>query len=145
MKILLIPIITAAADLFTKKKVREKFRNGEKRHIKGRLYIWHVKNKGIAYNRLQDNRKKVMAVSGGACAAVAAWLFYLMRSGAGFFQKLGAALILGGGMGNLIDRIQNREVTDFIYIDFKKAPIFNVADIAAVLGGIVTVISSLGK
>ena len=59
------------------------------------------------------------------------------------WRKTGSALLLGGGIGNLVDRIKNKNVTDFIYVDFKKAPIFNVADIAALFGGILVVFKAM--
>lgn len=46
--------------------------------------------------------------------------------------KYGTALLLGGAMGNLIDRIWRGQVIDFL--DFRVWPVFNIADIAIVIG-----------
>ena len=43
---------------------------------------------------------------------------------------------LGGALGNFIDRIKNKNITDFIYVKYKKAPIFNLADIFLVISPI---------
>ena len=53
--------------------------------------------------------------------------------------KLGISTALGGALGNLIDRMKNGCVTDFIYIKSKKIknmPIFNIADVGIFLGSI---------
>ena len=143
MKYIFISIITALADLGVKEKVKKEMRVGEKRHIKGRLYLWHIKNRGLAYNKFEDERNKVVLASGAGVTAVFAALVYLIRSGAKPSAKIGPALILGGGLGNFIERVVHGEVTDFIYIDAPKAPIFNVADVVALFGGLITIVKSL--
>lgn len=140
MKYFLLSLITAAADLGTKEAVKKKLPSGHKKHIGGRLYLWHIKNRGLAYNSLEGRRYTVLAASSAAVGLVGSYLLYLVHTNARPADKIGPALILGGGLGNLIDRFKNKEVTDFLYIDFKKAPIFNLADITAVTGGIITVI-----
>lgn len=140
MKYFLLSLITAAADLGTKEAVKKKMPTGHKKHLGGRLYLWHIKNKGLAYNSLEGKRNTVLAASSAAVGIVGAYLLYLVHISARPADKIGPALILGGGLGNLIERLKNKEVTDFLYIDFKKAPIFNLADITAVTGGIITVI-----
>ncbi len=56
------------------------------------------------------------------------------------FTRIGLALQLGGAAGNLVDRIRVGYVIDFINISFFP-PIFNIADIAIVLGGILFIYS----
>ena len=46
------------------------------------------------------------------------------------------AMVLGGGIGNLIDRIRLKEVVDYIRVDFINFPIFNFADICVVIGAV---------
>ncbi|SDL20818.1 signal peptidase II [Maridesulfovibrio ferrireducens] len=60
-----------------------------------------------------------------------------------FFQISGLGFILGGAIGNLIDRILYGEVTDFldIYVGTYHWPAFNVADIAICLGALAMIIS----
>ena len=48
------------------------------------------------------------------------------------FLKTGMGLLIGGAIGNLIDRIKTGYVVDFI--DFRIWPVFNIADIAIVIG-----------
>ncbi|MEA4973227.1 MAG: signal peptidase II [Candidatus Metalachnospira sp.] len=143
MKYIMISLLAAAADLLTKEAVKKKVPVGERRQVCGRLYLWHIKNKGLAYNRLEESQEKVMAASAAGVSVVAACLLYLIHSNAKPMEKIGPALILGGGLGNLIDRIKNKEVTDFIYIKAGNAPIFNFADVSALCGGVVTIVKSL--
>ena len=48
------------------------------------------------------------------------------------FLKLGMGLLIGGAIGNLIDRLKTGYVIDFI--DFRVWPVFNIADISIVVG-----------
>ena len=59
--------------------------------------------------------------------------------------KLGFSFMLGGALGNLYERIFKNGVTDFIYIKFKKAPIFNVADIFILIGNFIILTVSFFK
>ena len=145
MKYFLLSAVLSIIDLVSKKSVKGKITLGKKKKIKGKLYLWHIKNKGMAYNKFEDSPKKVMMISSAVSAFIACYLAHLVKSGAGLAEKIGVSMVLGGGLGNLIDRIQHKEVTDFIYVDIKKAPIFNLADIFALAGGIITVIGSYFK
>jgi signal peptidase II len=60
---------------------------------------------------------------------------------------LGLSLILGGGIGNLVDRFVFGHVTDFIFIQwgFLRSGIFNVADVVIVTGGFILVSSHFAK
>ena len=125
MRYFLLSVFTAVLDLTSKEVVKNKMPVGQKKQISKKVFLWHIKNKGLAFG------------------AVGAHLFSLIHRNAGALEKTGSALLLGGGIGNLVDRIKNKNVTDFIYVDFKKAPIFNVADIAALFGGILVVFKAM--
>ena len=66
MKYFMLSLLAACADLVSKKAVRDNIPRGRKVHIKGRLYLWHIKNKGLAYNKLEDKRKTVVTASASA-------------------------------------------------------------------------------
>ena len=71
------------------------------------------------------------------CLVLVLGLYYLMRSKENArLMAFGIALALGGGMGNLYDRIVHGSVTDFMYMDFTfaRTGIFNVADVAIMIG-----------
>src|SRR5215469_5879986 len=65
-----------------------------------------------------------------SCAAVIVLLVLLARRGASMALQAGFALILGGTVGNLIDRIIRGQVVDFIYFHHNSFnyPVFNIAD-----------------
>ena len=61
---------------------------------------------------------------------------------------IGFSLIIGGGIGNIFDRIVYGSVTDFLYLDFGgifKTGIFNIADFSVTTGMILILISSFKK
>ena len=61
---------------------------------------------------------------------------------------IGFSLIIGGGIGNIFDRIAYGSVTDFLYLDFGgifKTGIFNIADLSVTTGMILILISSFKK
>lgn len=60
-------------------------------------------------------------------------------------EKLGYIFLLGGAAGNLIDRIKNKCVTDFIYVKKLKTTIFNFADVFIALGAIIILLVNFLK
>ena len=77
-------------------------------------------------------------------AVLVAVLLYLLcfRKDLLPFSRTGLLLALGGGIGNLVDRIvQGGRVTDFIEPLFVRFAVFNLADVAIVLGAALTILS----
>ena len=67
-----------------------------------------------------------------ALLLVAYWLFF--RSRGKYLQQAALILVLGGGIGNLIDRVLNGEVVDYINVLFMRFAVFNFADICVCVG-----------
>ena len=146
MKYIFISLITAILDQGTKAAAKKKLPVGKKKHVKGNFYLWHTKNTGLAYNKFKESRKIVLSATWAAVGIIFTYLCYLIKREAPAADKVGAALLLGGGVGNLIDRIKDKEVTDFMYIDIqeiKNMPIFNFADVAAATGALITIVRAL--
>ena len=96
----------------------------------GLIRIAHVENSGAAFGILQGAGPLLIACS---IAGIATALWFLRVSPAGDRASGAAvALVLGGAIGNLIDRLFRGTVTDFI--DPTHYPAFNVADSAIVVG-----------
>ena len=102
--------------------------------IKGVLNFTYVENRGAAFGMLSDSRWVFLL---GSVLIVAFIVFLILKMGNQnklFDVTLG--LILGGGIGNMIDRVRLGYVVDFI--DFCAFPfwkwVFNVADSAVVIG-----------
>ena len=75
--------------------------------------------------------------------AVAVISYYLKKKWTNWGYGLGLALLLGGTLGNFIDRLRLGYVVDMIQLDFINFPIFNVADCALTLGVIVLLLTMI--
>ena len=105
-------------------------------------------NKGAAFSFLASEAGWQRYLFTGISVAASLFLLYLLKRHAG--QKLfcwGVALILGGAVGNLIDRVMYGHVIDFL--DFHVAgwhwPAFNVADSAICIGAVLFVLDELRR
>jgi signal peptidase II len=116
--------------------------------ITGFFDLVHVRNKGMAFGLL--NRPDInfgsyilVAASIGAIVLLTVWFIRLKESDN--FTVLTLSLILGGAVGNLIDRLRFREVVDFldVYIGQYHWPAFNVADSAITVGTILLAITMI--
>lgn len=94
------------------------------------LELRHVHNTGIAFGLLQGQARLVLI----GTVVVAALLLLTLTTvpATDWRSSAGIALIAGGALGNLADRIRHGYVTDFIHLP--NWPTFNVADSAIVLG-----------
>ena len=98
----------------------------------------YVENTGAAFGILKDHRWVFMTLSVFLLVFV---FMFLIKSG--IKHKLfifSASLILGGGIGNMIDRVFLGYVIDFIKVTFIDFPVFNIADSAVVIGAILLAI-----
>ena len=97
--------------------------------------IVHFANTGAAFGILEGAGPLLVVTS---VVGVTLILVYLFNPGvASPLVRAGLALMLGGAIGNLIDRVGDGEVTDFI--KFPEWPSFNVADSAITIGVIILV------
>ena len=138
----LILIIAAvlAADQATKHAI-EKYTTADYLHvvIPGVLNFIHTHNPGVAFSLFADSHSPAVRFMLLAFSiAVIIFLFWLLaaeRAG-GRMGQVGMAMILGGALGNVFDRLTERGVTDFIdlHIQSHHWPTFNVADSAIVIG-----------
>ena len=94
------------------------------------LSIVSVRNRGIAFGLLDNGSEGlVIAVT---VVALAILVFFFARSAAGVWGWFGVGLVVGGALGNLIDRVRDGSVVDFIKFDLW--PAFNLADSAITVG-----------
>ena len=91
-----------------------------------------VLNPGMAFSLLSGKQFFLIAATGAALLLVAYWLFF--RSRGRKLQQAALILVLGGGIGNLIDRVLNGEVVDYINLLFMRFAVFNFADICVCVG-----------
>ncbi|MBQ5833428.1 MAG: signal peptidase II [Clostridia bacterium] len=96
------------------------------------LHFSFVRNKGAAFGMLQNQRWLFMVIS---TVAIVGLLIYLIRwKPKSIWVRLSIAMIIGGGIGNMIDRIFLGYVIDFIYFKLIDFPVFNVADSFVTVG-----------
>lgn len=98
--------------------------------IENIFHITYIKNPGAAFGILQHQTGLFIAIAGLLMGAV--WYFYPRLPQGYPLLRLAIALQVGGAAGNLLDRVRTGYVTDFF--DFRIWPVFNVADIAIVMG-----------
>lgn len=112
-----------------------------RRVVGSMIGVERVHNDGIAFGLLGNLGVLVTLVT---AAAVAAITFAFLRSAdPDWSTVLGTALLLGGAVGNLIDRLRFGYVTDFVTIG--RWPTFNVADAAITIGTGILLMTSLFK
>ena len=97
-----------------------------------------VLNPGMAFSLLSGKQLFLIAATGAALLLVAYWLFF--RSRGKKLQQAALILVLGGGIGNLIDRVRLGYVIDMLDTMFMDFPVFNVADVFVVCGTICALI-----
>ena len=128
-KILFVGVV--ALDQITKAIVMRSFVPGESLPILQDIFhLTYVLNPGAAFGILSNQRMFLMLMGAGLIAATL--YFYPLLKKSDDFLRFGAIAILSGAVANLIDRVQIGCVVDFF--DFRIWPVFNVADIAIVLG-----------
>lgn len=91
-----------------------------------------VLNPGMAFSLLSGKQLFLIIATSAALLAVAYGLFF--RSRGKRLQQAALVLVLGGGIGNLIDRVLNGEVVDYINLLFMQFAVFNFADICVCVG-----------
>lgn len=131
----LTAIAVLVIDQAVKVELRSSLDPGEEREVIGRfLQLTYVQNTGVAFGQFSGSGALVAVL---VAAAVAGLLWY-------FFTHLGtpliwlpAGMVVGGAAGNLVDRIGEGSVTD--YIKFPHWPAFNVADAAITVGAVLMV------
>jgi signal peptidase II len=134
-KAALVAAIVLLIDQGTKALVRADVTPGERNELLPFLDIVHVHNDGVAFGFLGGGGALVMVV---VLVALAALIAYFATHRERPLLWLPTGLLLGGAIGNVIDRVHQGYVTDFI--DFPRFPSFNVADIAINLGVVALVI-----
>lgn len=110
---------------------------GESVSWDGILEIRQVRNPGSAFGLFPGQSWPIFILSAVVFFALLIVLWRWGRPGTRVFQA-GLGLICGGAIGNIIDRIAFGEVVDFIDLEFW--PVFNLADLAIVIGVGITLV-----
>ena len=137
---LLIPAVVIILDLWTKALVLKRLALHEAIPVIPNFFqIVHVRNTGAAFGLGANASSKLVPIllNAGAIAVFCMVVVYALRSpAADRVLQTGLHLILGGAVGNLLDRFRFGYVVDFldVYIGRHHWPAFNVADSAICIG-----------
>lgn len=141
--IIIVVIISLLLDIGSKFLVSRIFiLNESKTIIDNFLNITYVRNTGAAWSILDNNTWIVTVIS---LLIIIGIIYYVYRNRVSKkILKMAYGLILGGAIGNFIDRIVYGYVIDFIDIDIFgwNYPIFNLADMFIVVGVILVMIDA---
>jgi signal peptidase II len=138
--LVLLALAVLALDQASKFAVDRMMPSGTSRVIiPGMLNLIHTSNPGVAFGLFADSdmpwRAPLLIVFSAAVIGLIVWLLVTGRAG-GWPGRSGMTLILGGAVGNVLDRVLHHSVTDFIdfYVGTHHWYTFNLADSAIVVG-----------
>ena len=141
-------VAVIALDQWTKWLVVQRFEEFERLVLLPVLELMRLHNEGAAFSFLSDAGGWQRWVFTGLAVIVSTgilvWLRRLPAKGQGLLAA-GLSLILGGALGNVIDRVLHGHVIDFIRVHYEEHyfPAFNVADSAITIGAILIVLDNL--
>jgi signal peptidase II len=134
------------ADQFTKVLIMGYYQIGDSTHVTNFFNVVRAHNTGAAFSFLAgaSGWQRWFFTAIGIAAAL--FIIWMLRSHAG--QKLfsfALALILGGAIGNLVDRLMHGYVVDFVQVHWRGwyFPAFNVADSAITVGAACLILDEL--
>ncbi len=98
------------------------------------IQLTHVQNRGAAFSLFYQHPHILTLIAG--LLFLVLLLYTLLRQHFSLFQWIGLSFVLGGALGNLVDRLHYGAVVDFIDVVMIHYPIFNLAD-SFILAGVV--------
>jgi signal peptidase II len=140
----LIAILIILLDQFTKWLIVSKMTFGDSIPIINNvLYITSHRNRGAAWGILQGQMWLFYAIT---LVVIIAIIYYIQKAAKGkWLLGISLGLMLGGAIGNFLDRVIRKEVVDFIhtYILGYNFPVFNIADSSLCIGVVLLMIVML--
>jgi len=141
-----IALIVILIDQFTKTLILGTFQLNDSHTVTSFFNVVRVHNTGAAFSFLAGAGGWQRWFFVGLGAAAALFIVWMLRSHSGQRLFSGAlALILGGALGNVIDRLMHGYVVDFIQVHYQSSyfPSFNVADSAITVGAVCLILDEL--
>jgi len=135
-------------DQWTKWLVVESFEEFDRKVLLPVLELMRLHNTGAAFSFLSGaggwQRWVFITLGVAVSAGILVWLRRLPAKGQGLLAA-GLSLIVGGALGNVIDRVLHGHVIDFIRVHYQEHyfPAFNVADSAITVGAVLIVLDNL--
>jgi len=126
----LVVLLVVVADQLSKRAVRHSIVPGEERKLLPGVQLVNTRNHGVAFGFLPDSGAGVTIL---IAIALAGLLVYFARNWSKPWIWLPTGLLVGGALGNVVDRVRQGAVTDFVKLPLGWPP-FNLADTAIVVG-----------
>lgn len=136
----LLIVLAFAADRLTKWWIANSFQAHSDTRISSIFTVHPTYNRGIAFGLLQGIGPAIGWLSIAIVLGLAIYLVRLPRSM--WLLRTGLALLIGGALGNLIDRVTAGQVLDFIQVSLRPG-VFNVADVMIQVGVLLSLAGSL--
>ncbi len=130
-----VMVCIVAVDQLVKALVTSSLQRGEERELVAGIKLVNVRNSGVAFGQLQDAGVIVAVL---IALALAGLLVVVARHLRRRLIWLPAGLLLGGALGNVVDRVREGAVIDFVKLPYW--PAFNVADASITIAVIALVI-----
>jgi signal peptidase II len=130
LRVGLVALCVLVADQLSKRLIRHSIVPGEERKVLPGVQLVNTRNHGVAFGFLPGDHVGVTILIGVALLAL---LTYFARHAAEPLIWLPTGMLLGGALGNILDRVRDGAVTDFVKLPLGWPP-FNLADISITLG-----------
>jgi signal peptidase II len=143
-----LTLIVIVLDQWTKFAIMANFEEFERLTLLPMLEFMRLHNEGAAFSFLADasgwQRWLFTGIGLAVSVALFIWLRLLPAKGQGILAA-GLALVMGGALGNVIDRVLWGHVVDFIRVHYQDwyFPAFNVADSAITIGAGLLILDSI--
>lgn len=111
---------------------------GTHKLIPGFVGLSYVENRGAAFGIFPGEKILLIGVTGVIILALI--VFMVIKKLDSMFLTWTVALIIAGGLGNLIDRVMRSFVVDYIHLEFVNFAVFNFADCCVVVGTVLLII-----
>lgn len=115
-------------------------KNADQPLIPGVIKLLGIRNTGVSFGLLAGYPETVALIT---LALILLADLFLRRMRLGGLGALGAGLMLGGALGNLLDRLIYGAVVDYLKLLFMDFPVFNLADVAILLGAGLLVLEAI--
>ncbi len=127
--------VVLAADQLVKRLVVDSLERGEVRDLVWFVDLVNTRNTGVAFGQLQNGGVIVSVV---IAVALAGLLVFFVRNAQKPLVWLPTGMLLGGALGNIVDRIREGAVID--YLKLPHWPAFNVADASITVGVVILLV-----
>jgi signal peptidase II len=133
----LVLLVVVAADQLSKHAIRQSIVPGEERGVLPGIQLVNTRNRGVAFGFLPGNHIAITLVIGLALIAL---LVYFALHATRPLLWLPTGMLIGGALGNILDRLRDGSVTDFIKLPLGWPP-FNLADTSITLGVLLLIVA----